>query len=113
MTSQGQTPYPISTILNRVPEGTIGDMLTENEDAALNIVGCRMVTDRQTDRHTHTYTHRQTHRNTHTRTETHTHYIMYMRTCSFQSYKNPALMGRHVHIKTYLHVYIQGWDLLT
>ena len=63
MNSQGQTPYPISTILNRVPEGTIADMLTENEDAALKTVGCRMVTDRQTDTHIHRHT--QTHTHTH------------------------------------------------
>ena len=60
LTSQGQTPHSISTIFNRVPEGTTTDMLVENEDAALKIVGCRMVTDRHTHTHTHTQTHTQT-----------------------------------------------------
>ena len=72
----GQTPHPISTIFNRLLEGTIPDMLTKNEDAALKTVDCRMVTDRhththrQTDRHTHRQTDRQTDRHTHTDRQT-------------------------------------------
>ena len=39
LTSRGQTPYPISTIFNRLPEGTIDNIVTENEEAALKTVG--------------------------------------------------------------------------
>ena len=56
MTSRGQTPYPISTIFNRLPEGTIGDMLTMNEDAALKTVDAGLLTDRHTDKQTNRYT---------------------------------------------------------
>ena len=50
MTSGGQTPYLISTIFNRLPDGTIDKMVTENKEAALKTVG----TGPRTDRHTHT-----------------------------------------------------------
>ena len=56
LTSRGQTPCPISTIFNRLPEGTIGNIVTENEEAALKNVGARQRTDLHT--HTHTQTHR-------------------------------------------------------
>ena len=59
MTSRGQTPYPISTIFNRLPQGTIANMLTENEDPTSKTVGPSVFTDRYTDTHTHTHTHTQ------------------------------------------------------
>ena len=60
LTSGGQTPYPISTIFNRLPEGTIDDTMVENEEAALKTVGAGLHTDRHTDRQTDRHTHRQT-----------------------------------------------------
>ena len=60
LTSRGQTPYPISTIFNRLPEGTIDNIYTENEEAALKTVGAGPRTDRHTDRYTDTQTHTQT-----------------------------------------------------
>ena len=60
MTSGGQTLYPISTIFNRLPEGTIGNIKTENDEAASKIVGAGLSTDRQTDTHTDTHTDTQT-----------------------------------------------------
>ena len=35
---------------------TIGNILTENEDAVLKTVDARLLTDRQTDTHTDTHT---------------------------------------------------------
>ena len=64
LTSRGQTPYPISTMFNRLPEGTIGNIYTENEEAALKTVGAGLRTDRQT----HGHTDRQTDRHTDTQT---------------------------------------------
>ena len=76
MTSRGQTPYPISTIFNRLSEGTIDYMMTGNEEAALKTVGAGLLTDRKTDRQTHRQTDRQTDRKTdrqtHRETETET-----------------------------------------
>ena len=60
LTSRGQTPYPISTIFNRLPEGTIDNIYTENEEAALKTVGAGLRTDRQTDTHTDRHTDTQT-----------------------------------------------------
>ena len=54
MTSGGQTPYPISTIFNRLLEGTIGDVYIKDEVPASKVVDGRVVTDRHTHRHTHT-----------------------------------------------------------
>ena len=64
MTSRGQTPYPISTIFYRLPEGAIAYMVNENEDPALKNVGPRLFTDRQTHTQTHTQTDTQTDRHT-------------------------------------------------
>ena len=65
LTSRGQTPFPISTIFNRLPEGTIGNIRMANEEAASKTVGAGLSTDRQTDRHTHRQTDRQTDTQTH------------------------------------------------
>ena len=64
LTSRGQTPFPISTIFNRLPEGTIDDTIMENEEAALKTEGAVLFTDRQTDRQIHTHIHTQTDRHT-------------------------------------------------
>ena len=61
MTSGGQTPYPISTIFNRLPKGTMDNIYMENEEAASKTVGAGPRTDRQT--------HRQTDRQTDTHTD--------------------------------------------
>ena len=37
--SGGQTPYPISTIFNRLPEGTIDNTKKENEDLDWSVRG--------------------------------------------------------------------------
>ena len=52
MTSRGQTPCPISTIFNRLPEGTIDNRMTENVEAASKNVDAGLSTDRQTDTQT-------------------------------------------------------------
>ena len=62
MTSRGQTPYLISTISNRLPEGTIDNRMIKNEEAASKTVDAGLSIDRQTHRYTdtHTQTHTQT-----------------------------------------------------
>ena len=62
LTSGVQTPHPISTIFNRLPQGAIASTVTENEDPALKTVGPSVFTDRQTHRHTDTQTDTQTDR---------------------------------------------------
>ena len=52
LTFRGQTPYPISTIFNRLPEGTIDIIVMEKEEAALKTVGAAPRTGRQTHRQT-------------------------------------------------------------
>ena len=64
MTSRGQTARPISTIFNRLLEGTINDIKPKNEVTASKIVEARVLTDRHTDRHTDRQTDRQTERQT-------------------------------------------------
>ena len=68
LTSRDQTPFSISTIFNRLLEGTIDKRMTENEEATSKTVGTGLSTDRQTD----TQTDRQTDRQTHTHTDRHT-----------------------------------------
>ena len=52
MTSRGQTPYPISTIFNRLPEGPIDNMLMKKVEAASKTVGAGLFTDRHIPTHT-------------------------------------------------------------
>ena len=56
MTSRVQTPHPISSIFNRLPEGTIDNRMMKNEEATLKTVGVGLSTDRHTDTQTHTQT---------------------------------------------------------
>ena len=60
MTPRGQTLYPISIIFNRLPEGTIDNTKTENEEAVSKTVGAGPRTDRHTDTHTDRHTDTQT-----------------------------------------------------
>ena len=48
--------YSISIIFNRLPERTMGNIVTENEEAALRTVGAGLRTDRQTNRYIHRHT---------------------------------------------------------
>ena len=49
MTPRGQTPHQISVIFNRLHEGTIADILTQEEDPSSKTVDAKGHTDRHTD----------------------------------------------------------------
>ena len=60
MTSRVQTPHPISSIFNRLPEGTIDNRMMKNEEAVSKTVGAGLPRGRQTHTHTHRHTHTDT-----------------------------------------------------
>ena len=61
MTSRGQTLDRIFTILNRLNEGSIGNIYPEHEALAYKIVDGRLLKDTHTHRHTDTHTHTDRH----------------------------------------------------